>query len=265
MLQHPNISPIALDLGFLQLHWYSLMYLLGLLCGYLMLLHFIKTGKTHIQKKQAEDAILFTAVGLLLGGRLGYFLFYQPSIFLSDPLRLLQLSDGGMSFHGAFLGILIAALLFSKIYKIALGEIVNILAITAPLGILFGRIGNFINQELWGRTSDLPWAMVFQKDPLGLARHPSQLYEALGEGLLVFLIILWFNRKQQPNWSSGALFVICYGSIRFFLEFFRQPDHFIGFDLFGWLTRGQLLCIPMVIVGLVVFYWAMRSDKAQTH
>lgn len=263
MLYHPNISPVALDLGFLQLHWYSLMYLLGLLCGYIMLLHFIRVGKTQIQKSQAEDAILFTAVGLLLGGRLGYFLFYQTGVLLSDPLRLLQLSDGGMSFHGALLGIFIAALVFSKVYKIALGELVNILAITAPIGIFFGRLGNFINQELWGRASDMPWAMIFPQDPLGIARHPSQLYEALGEGLLVFFIIVWFNRQPRPNWSSGALFMISYGAIRFVLEFFREPDHFIGFDLFGWLTRGQLLCFAMFCIGLLVFYWAMQQSLSK--
>lgn len=264
MLQHPNIHPVAIDLGFLQLHWYSLMYLLGLLAGYLILRYLIKTKRTHIQLAQAEDAILFTAVGLLLGGRLGYFLFYQPSIFLLEPVRIFHLSDGGMSFHGALLGIFFAAFIFSKTYKIAMGELVNILALTAPIGIFFGRIGNFINQELWGRVSDLPWAMVFQRDPLALARHPSQLYEAFGEGLVIFLIILWFNRKPRPNWSLGALFISCYGSIRFFLEFFREPDSFIGFDLFGWLSRGQLLCLPMIILGLLVLYYSYRSAK-QTH
>lgn len=239
------------------------MYILGLLCGYLLLLHFIKHKKTSIQRKQAEDAILFTAVGLLLGGRLGYFLFYQPKTLIESPAQIIFLADGGMSFHGALLGIFIAALLFSKVYKIALGELVNILAITAPIGIFFGRLGNFVNQELWGRASELPWAMTFQRDPLGISRHPSQIYEALGEGLLVLAIVWYFNRKPRPNWSSGALFLIAYGCIRFVLEFFREPDSFIGFDLFGWLSRGQLLCVPMVLIGSMVFYWAMKQQPSK--
>lgn len=255
MLNHPNISPIALNLGFMQIHWYSLMYLAGLLAGYFLLRHLIKSGKTQIKIEQAEDAIIYTAMGLLIGGRLGYFIFYNPSILLSDPMHILRLSSGGMSFHGAFLGIVLAAVLFSRRYKVRLGEIVNIVALAAPIGIFFGRIGNFINQELWGRVSDVSWAMLFPLDPLQLPRHPSQLYEAFGEGLLLFVIVFLYSRKPRPDWSTGALFVLSYGTIRFFLEFFREPDIQIGFDILG-LTRGQLLCIPMVIIGVMIFAWS---------
>jgi len=262
MLVHPNISPIAVDLGFMQIYWYSLMYLAGLFAGYILLQYLIKTGKTQIKKEKAEDAIIYTAMGLLIGGRLGYFLFYNPSVLFSDPMHLLRLSSGGMSFHGAFLGITIAALLFSRRNKVPMGEIVNIVALAAPIGIFFGRMGNFINQELWGRVSDVPWAMVFPLDPTRLARHPSQIYEALGEGLLIFIIVFAYSRKPRPEWSIGALFVLSYGFIRFFLEFFREPDVQIGFEWLG-LTRGQLLCIPMVIIGLAIFVWAQKQKNIQ--
>ncbi len=264
MLRYPDISPIAVNLGFMQIYWYSLMYLAGLLVGYLLLRHWIKTGKTSINIEQAEDAIIYTAMGLLIGGRLGYFLFYNPSIIISEPMHLLRLSSGGMSFHGAFLGIVLAAILFSRRYHVRMGEIVNIVAVAAPIGIFFGRIGNFINQELWGRASDVAWAMIFPLDPMHLPRHPSQIYEALGEGLLVFIIVFLYSRKQRPEWSTGALFVFLYGCIRFGLEFFREPDVQIGFEILG-LTRGQLLCIPMAIIGLAIFIWAHKQHNHHLH
>lgn len=262
MLTHPNINPVAIDLGMVQIHWYSLMYLAGFLSGYTLLLWLIKTGRTTISRNQAEDAILFTALGLIIGARLGYFIFYHPSTLLTDPLRILKLSTGGMSFHGGFIGVFIAALLFSRQYKVRLGELANIITLAAPIGIFFGRIGNFIGQELWGRETDVAWGMVFQRDALRLVRHPSQLYEAIGEGLVIFLILLWYNRKPRPEWSSGALFVLLYGSIRFCIEFFREPDAHIGFDALGWMTRGQILCLPMAIAGLAIFLWAVYRKDA---
>ena len=261
MLMHPNIDPVALDLGFLQIHWYGLMYVAGFLCGYLVLRHFINTGRSNIPLDKAEDGIIYTALGLVIGARLGYFVFYNPAVLFFDPLRVLQLSGGGMSFHGGFIGVLIAVFLFSRYSKVRVGEISHIVALTAPIGIFFGRIGNFIGQELWGRPTDMPWGMVFQQDPLGLVRHPSQLYQAAGEGLAVFLILFWFTRKPRPEWSAGALFVASYGSIRFFIEFFREPDAHIGFDLFGWMTRGQLLSLPMVMTGIAVFIWAYKRSN----
>lgn len=261
MLIHPNINPVALDLGFMQLHWYSLMYLAGFVAGYLILRWLIKSGRTTIRLEHAEDAILYTAIGLMIGARLGYFIFYHPSVLFTEPARLFQLTSGGMSFHGGFIGVFIAALLFSKRYNVRLGEIANIVTLAAPIGIFFGRIGNFIGQELWGRVTDVPWGMVFQRDPYGLVRHPSQLYEAFGEGLVIFIIMLWYNQKPRPEWSGGALFLLLYGSIRFVIEFFREPDQHIGFDALGFLSRGQLLCLPMAVAGLIIFLWAIKRSN----
>ena len=261
MLHHPNFNPVAIDLGFAQIHWYGLMYMAAFAFAYWISKRLVKVGRAPVTGEQVEDAIFYGAMGLILGARIGYVFFYGFDRFVEDPLWLFKIWTGGMSFHGGLIGVFFAALLFSRKHKVALGDMVDLAAVACPLGLGFGRIGNFIGQELWGRPSNVPWAMVFPNDPSGLARHPSQLYQAFFEGLLLFTITYCFYKKPRPRWSTAALFVVCYGCFRFMVEFFRQPDSHIGFDLFGWMSRGQLLSIPMVLIGIGVMIWAYYADK----
>lgn len=260
MLRHPNFDPVALDLGFAQVHWYGLMYLAGFSFAYWICKKYAKEGRIALSSDQVDDAIFWGAIGVVLGGRIGYVLFYGFDSFLENPLWALKVWQGGMSFHGGFLGVVIAAILFSRKYNIPIGRLCDTLAIATPMGLFFGRMGNFIGQELWGRPTDLPWGMVFPNDPSGLARHPSQLYQGFLEGLMIFAIIYFYTRKPRPEWAAGALFIICYGCFRFLVEFVREPDAHIGFDLFGWMSRGQILSIPMVVIGIIVMIWAYKRE-----
>ena len=261
MLIHPNFDPVAIDLGFTKVYWYGLMYVAGFIFADYIFKYFIKTKRTTITHAQLADAIFFGALGLVLGARMGYVLIYGLDRFLADPMWAIKMTDGGMSFHGGFVGVSLAGMYFCKKHKVRVGELANIMAVAGPMGLFFGRIGNFIGQELWGRPTELPWGMIFPKDPSGLARHPSQLYEAVFEGLLVFLIVFWFARKPRPEWSVGGVFLISYGSFRFLMEFFRQPDSHIGFDLLGWMTRGQLLSLPMAIAGCLMLWWSYKRPN----
>jgi phosphatidylglycerol:prolipoprotein diacylglycerol transferase len=261
MLHHPNIDPVALHLGPLKIHWYGLMYLGGFLFAYWICRRHANLGRTPLKAEQVEDAIFWSAMGVILGGRVGYVFFYGWSGFIADPLWLFKVWDGGMSFHGGFIGVLVAAFFYAKKYKISLGAYLDTLALATPIGLGLGRLGNFIGQELWGRPTDLPWGVVFPRDITGLARHPSQLYQAALEGLALFVILYLYSRKPKPEWGTGALFLIGYGSFRFLVEFVRQPDAHIGFDLFGWMSRGQLLSIPMVMSGIILMIWAYRQPQ----
>jgi phosphatidylglycerol:prolipoprotein diacylglycerol transferase len=171
---------------------------------------------------------------------------------------LFRVWEGGMAFHGGLLGVLAAMALFARQRQIQWGRLMDFVAPLTPVGLALGRLGNFIGQELWGRPADVPWAMIFPNDPLGLARHPSQLYQFALEGCLLFLVLLWFSRRQRPTWAVSGLFLVGYGALRFVAEFFREPDVHIGFDALGWMTRGQLLCLPMLVAGLCLLYWAYR-------
>lgn len=262
MLVHPNMDPVALDLGFLQIHWYGLMYLLGFLAAYILCRKKAAAGKAPFLVEQVDDVIFYAALGVIIGARIGYMLFYGFGELIADPLSLLKVWQGGMSFHGGFLGVIIAIFWYCKKQQIPMGSVFDIIVTAAPLGLFFGRMGNFIGQELWGRETDLPWGMLFPKDSLQLVRHPSQLYEAFLEGILLFAIMLWFTRKPRPQWSAAALFVMLYGLFRFIVEFFREPDAHIGFDLLGVFSRGQLLSLPMVLVGLGIFIWAYKTQQA---
>ncbi|WP_292363045.1 prolipoprotein diacylglyceryl transferase, partial [Methylophaga sp. UBA1464] len=215
-------------------------------------------------QSQVEDLLFYGAIGVILGGRIGYALFYDLLNVINNPLNLFKVWQGGMSFHGGLLGVLIAIWLFGRKSGKSFFEISDFVAPLVPLGLFFGRIGNFINGELWGRVSDVPWAMVF---PTGgpLARHPSQLYQALLEGLLLFVILWWFSAKTRPRAAVSGLFLLGYGSFRFAAEFFRVPDPQYGYLAFDWFTMGQLLCVPMIIAGLVMMFWAyQRSNPAKS-
>ncbi len=253
MLIHPQIDPIAMQLGPLKIHWYGLMYLIGFLS-------FIYFGKKQIQtqpwitinEKVLDDTFFYGALGVILGGRLGYVLFYQPLYFFSHPDEIFSFWQGGMSFHGGFLGVLISLLWISKKHRIQWLALTDFIAPLIPIGLGFGRIGNFINQELWGRPTDLSWGMIF---PLtdNLPRHPSQLYEAFLEGFILFLILWLYASKPRAIGKISALFLILYGTFRFIIEFTREPDKYLGLLYMGF-SMGQWLSIPMIIIGLIMYF-----------
>lgn len=261
MLTYPQIDPVALALGPLKIHWYGLMYLLAFGTAYgLALWRGRRLGWT---QDQVSDLIFYGAMGVILGGRLGYVFFYGFDRFLNDPLWLVRVWEGGMSFHGGFIGVLVAGLLFARKYKAPWFQITDVVAVIVPPGLFFGRVGNFIGGELWGRpvtNPDFPLAMVFPHVD-ALPRHPSQLYEAGLEGLLLFIVLFVFTLKPRPRMAASAIFLIGYGLARFIVEFFREPDIGQGFVAFDWMTKGQLLTTPMIFAGLVILYLAYRRDR----
>ena len=261
MLTYPSIDPVALSLGPIQIHWYGIMYLLAFTFAWFLALRNSQRPWSPVKKTQVEDLIVYGAFGVILGGRLGYLLFYSADKWLADPTMLVRIWEGGMSFHGGLIGVGIALLIYSRKYQISFLSLVDFATPLVPTGLFFGRIGNFIGQELYGRPTDVPWAMVFPADPQQLARHPSQLYEAAFEGLVLFFIINWYARKPRLYGEVTGLFLILYGTFRFMIEFVRQPDaQFVGqsalVESFNWMTRGQTLCIPMILLGL----WFMRAS-----
>ena len=264
MIAYPAIDPVALAVGPLKVHWYGLTYLGGLAFAWWLARYRAQRIDAPISRDQVDDLIFAAAIGIVVGGRLGYALFYGLDRLLADPLWLFQVWQGGMAFHGGLLGVMVSVGLFARKRRIPLGDMANFIAPLAPVGLALGRLGNFIGQELWGRAADVPWAMVFPKDPLGLARHPSQLYQFALEGCLLFVLLLVFSRRARPAWSVGGLFLVGYGVLRFIAEFFREPDAHIGFQAFGWLTRGQLLCLPMILAGAGLLAYAYRRAGVKT-
>jgi len=270
MLTYPEIDPVAISLGthtvfgktfsLPDVHWYGLMYLFGFAAAWGLGMY--RAGKPHtpLQRGQVEDMIFYGAVGLVVGARIGYVFFYNFGAFLEDPIWLFRVWEGGMSFHGGALGVLAAMLLYARKIQVNFLDLMDFLVPLAPLGLCFGRLGNFIGQELWGRETTADIGMVFPKDPEQLVRHASQLYQAALEGAVLFVIVFWFSRKPRPRAAVGALFLIMYGVFRFFIEFYREPDAHIGFDLFGFFSRGQLLTFPMIVMGALIMFWAYRRE-----
>jgi phosphatidylglycerol:prolipoprotein diacylglycerol transferase len=261
MLMYPEIDPIALQLGPVAIRWYGLTYLAGFTAAYLLLRHRLRT-RPSMQWLQpyADDLLFYLALGVVVGGRVGYMVFYQPMQLLHEPLSLFYVWQGGMSFHGGFLGVCVAIFFFAKKHRRHFLELADIIAPLAPLGLGFGRIGNFIGGELYGRVTQVPWGMVF---PAGgpLPRHPSQLYQAFLEGLVLFIIVWWYSSKPRPWPSVSGVFLIGYAIFRMSMEQFRQPDQQLNFIAWGWLTMGQLLSIPMFLVGVWVVVWAHRKRQ----
>ncbi|MDG2461248.1 MAG: prolipoprotein diacylglyceryl transferase [Luminiphilus sp.] len=258
MLPYPDIDPVAIALGPVKIHWYGLTYIGGLAFAWWLARRTAAQTHAPLQREQVDDLIFYAAIGIIVGGRMGYAFFYGLDRLAADPLWLFRVWEGGMAFHGGLLGVLMAMALFAQQRNIQWGRLMDFVAPLAPVGLALGRLGNFIGQELWGRASEVPWAMVFPRDPLGLARHPSQLYQFALEGCLLFLILLWFSRSQRPPWAISGVFLLGYGALRFAAEFFREPDAHIGFDALGWLTRGQMLCLPMLLAGAVLLHRAYR-------
>lgn len=260
MLQYPQIDPIALQIGPIAVHWYGLMYLVGFALVWLLGRWRIKQGKTDLTLRDLEDIIFYSVLGVVIGGRLGYVLFYKPGDYLSNPIEILYLWQGGMSFHGGLIGVLTVLFLFARKRKKTFLEIGDFIAPLIPLGLAAGRMGNFINGELWGRPTTLPWGMVFPHTGDGIARHPSQLYEMGLEGFALFALLWWFARKPRPTGQVSAIFLMGYGAFRFLVEFTREPDYFLGL-LAGGLSMGQLLSLPMIAVGAFIFYLSAKKSN----
>jgi phosphatidylglycerol:prolipoprotein diacylglycerol transferase len=259
MLVHPNFDPVALSLGPVQIHWYGLMYLIGFYGCWFLAVRRGKSAHMPFSGPAVSDLLFFTALGVILGGRIGYTLFYNLPTFLKDPVEIFRIWKGGMSFHGGLLGVIAAVWLFARTRKLTFFYVMDFVALVVPFGLLTGRIGNFINAELWGKASNLPWAMVFPTDPDRLPRHPSMLYEAFLEGFVMLVILWWFSSKPRPPAAVCGLFLILYGTFRSIIEFVRVPDAQIGYLAGGWLTMGQVLCIPMLLTGAFLMVWAYRK------
>ncbi|MFG0381848.1 prolipoprotein diacylglyceryl transferase [Pseudomonas sp. zbq_18] len=262
MLPYPQINPVALDLGVIQIHWYGLMYLVGIGGAWWLASRRLAQFDASWSKEKLSDLVFWVAMGVILGGRLGYVLFYDLAAYIAEPLKILRVWEGGMSFHGGLIGVMLATWWFGRRNGKSFFELMDFIAPLVPIGLGAGRIGNFINAELWGKATDVPWAMIFPTDPQQLARHPSQLYQFALEGVALFLILWAYSRKPRPTMAVSGLFATCYGVFRFIVEFVRVPDAQLGYLAWGWLTMGQVLCVPMILGGIGLMVWAYRRARA---
>ncbi|MFB4205410.1 Prolipoprotein diacylglyceryl transferase [wastewater metagenome] len=259
MLTYPQIDPIAIQLGPVAVHWYGLMYAVSFLAGWWLARRRARAPWRPLEPVQMDDLIVYVAIGVVVGGRLGYMLFYGLDRLAADPLSLFRIWEGGMSFHGGLIGVLVTVWLFARRIRRGFFEVIEFVAPIVPIGLGAGRLGNFINGELWGAPTDLPWGMVYP--PLGpVARHPSQLYEFALEGVVLFVVLWWFSRRPRPTGAVAGLFLACYGTFRFIVEFVRLPDPQLGYLAWGWLTMGQVLSAPMIIGGAALLAWAYGSS-----
>jgi len=262
MLTYPNIDPVALHLGPLKIHWYGVMYLVAFAAAWWLGTRRANKPGSGWNAEQISDVVFYGALGTVLGGRIGYTLFYNLGNFLADPASIFRVWEGGMSYHGGMLGVAIAMWLFGRRHHKGFFETTDFIVPLVPVGIGAVRFANFINGELWGRVTDSSLGMVF---PTGgpLPRHPSQLYEMLLEGALLFIIVWFFSARPRPRMAVSGLFSLGYGSFRFMVEFLRQPDQHIGFLAFNWLTMGQLLSIPLIVLGATLLFMAYRHPHPQ--
>ena len=261
MLMYPQFDPIAIKIGPLAVHWYGLTYLVAFGLFLLLGMRRLKdqpfasiTQPSAWVRKDVEDILFYGVLGVIVGGRLGYCLFYKPGYYLSHPLELFAVWQGGMSFHGGLIGVIVSMVLFAKLKGRPWLQVADFVAPCIPLGLASGRIGNFINGELWGRfaSADLPWAMVFPQSGSMQPRHPSQIYQFLLEGVLLFVLLWWYSRKPRGEGQVAGAFLIGYGVLRFTAEYFREPDDFLGLLSLG-MSMGQWLCVPMVVLGLYLW------------
>jgi phosphatidylglycerol:prolipoprotein diacylglycerol transferase len=277
MLTYPTIDPVAIAIGPLKVHWYGLMYLVGFAAAWVL-------GRWRASRPgfgwtadMVDDVVFYCVIGTIAGGRLGYMLFYGFDQLLANPLNILRVWEGGMSFHGGLIGVLIAIGLFARKHRLHFFQVGDFVAPLVPLGLLAGRIGNFINGELWGHTTSLPWGVRLPCDRfpeycIGLAAdaqwslpvHASQLYEAALEGLVLFIVLWWFSSRPRPMMAVSGLFLLLYGVFRFSVEFVRQPDAHLGYLAFDWLTMGQVLTLPMILAGALLLALAYRQRRPGT-
>jgi phosphatidylglycerol:prolipoprotein diacylglycerol transferase len=258
MLTYPDIDPVAVALGPVAIHWYGLMYLIGFVGGWWLGVVRARQPNSGWNTTEIGDLLFYVALGVILGGRVGYILFYNFGLFMEDPLMLFRVWQGGMSFHGGLLGVLLAMWLYGRKTGRSFFQVTDFMAPFVPIGLGAGRIGNFINGELWGAPTDLPWGMVFpfvDNQP----RHPSMLYEALLEGLVLFVVLWIYSSKPRPTRAVSGMFLLCYGVFRFGVEFVREPDAHIGYLAMQWLTMGHLLSAPMIVFGVLLLALAYRK------
>ena len=259
-LQFPVIDPIIFSIGPVSLRWYGTMYLIGFLAAMFMANKAADRSNGLWTREQVSDLLFYGFLGVILGGRVGYVLFYQFEYFLSDPLYLLEIWQGGMSFHGGLLGVTLAVLIFARKTNKSFLSVGDFIVPLVPIGLGMGRLGNFINAELWGRQTDVPWAMVFPTDALQVPRHPSQLYEFFLEGVVLFIILYVVTRKPRSLGLASGTFLIGYGIFRSIVEFFREPDAHLGL-YFSFISKGQILSIPMILIGLFIIYWGYNQQQ----
>jgi phosphatidylglycerol:prolipoprotein diacylglycerol transferase len=255
MLKFPGFDPIAFQLGPIRVHWYGIMYLLGFASAWWLARRRAAAPRSTWKAADVDDLIFFAMLGVILGGRVGYVLFYGLKFWAGDVWYPLKIWEGGMSFHGGLLGVAAALLLLAWRRGRNVGDVYDFTAPLPPLGLFFGRIGNFINGELWGKTTTVPWGFEVN----GQVRHPSQLYEAGLEGLLLFAVLWWYTARPRPRFAPSGLFLVIYGVVRSLIEFVRVPDEHIGYLAGGWLTEGQLLSVPMILAGVALTVWAYRT------
>ena len=259
VLPFPAIDPVLVEIGPFAIRWYALAYVVGILIGWRYARGLAARGESPLTPVLLDDFVTWAVLGIVLGGRLGYILFYDLEVYLQNPLQVFALWHGGMSFHGGLIGVILAMILFAWRHKLRFFHLADPVAAATPIGLFLGRLANFVNGELYGRPTDLPWAMVFPRDEAKLPRHPSQLYEAALEGIVLFIVLFiaarYFRVLRRPGTESG-LFLLGYGICRIIGEYFRQPDIQLGY-LIGGTTMGQLLSVPMVLIG-IAFIWRAR-------
>lgn len=258
MFTYPEIDPVIFSIGAVKIRWYGLMYVVGFVIAWFLARRRAKASWSVIKPEQIDDLIFYCMLGVILGGRLGYVFFYGFDTLKSDPLYLFRITEGGMSFHGGLAGVMIAMTLFARKLNVSMWQLWDFVAPLAPLGLFFGRVGNFINCELWGKPTDVPWGFNVG----GQVLHPSMLYEAILEGLVLFAIVWLFSARPRPAMSVAGLFLFFYGAFRFVVEFVRVPDSHLGYLAFDWVTMGQILSLPMIVLGGAMFILAYRRRDA---
>lgn len=266
-MTYPMIDPIAFYLFSWPVHWYGLMYLFGFVAGWGLLswrLREVRRNSTERSMTQEElsDIVFFTALGAIIGGRVGYILFYQTQVFITEPMLIFQTWKGGMSFHGGLIGVLIALFFCARKLQVPMLALSDLIAPVVPIGLAAGRLGNFINGELWGKPTSAAWGVIFPNAG-NMPRHPSQLYEMVLEGIVLFFILWFYSKRPRPVGAVSGLFALGYAVFRFIIEFYREPDANIGYLAFGWLTEGQLLSIPLALVGVALMVYAYGTSRGK--
>jgi len=261
MLTYPEIDAVIFAIGPLKIRWYGLMYVIGFLLAWWLARRRSGRDDSPITADQVDDLIFYGMLGVILGGRIGYALVYATEQLFSDPLYLLKITEGGMSFHGGLAGVLIAMWLYGRKLGLTMWRMTDFVAPIVPLGLGFGRIGNFINGELWGKPTDVAWGFMVN----GQVLHPSQLYESALEGFVLFALLWWYSAKLRPYMAVSGMFLLLYGVFRFFVEFYRVPDAHLSYLAMGWVTMGQILSVPMIAVGATMLFMAYRTKQETGH